>query len=167
MGGSIFAKNQRARSINKTQGHGLNIMKNLSFSVAIASILFVLLSCLFPILSNGMETSMETTTLRASTSIPELGISEGEYYDIIVYNGGDRVVFQNLTNTIVCIRSGAQSSGHLDVRSGAYINVAYTINNTYGAYLDFYFSGKRVSNSVPENPRQVTIRMGRTSCNFR
>lgn len=129
--------------------------KTLAISTVIASILCSLLLCSFSFISNGVKTNAGTgASLCASRSIPELGISEGEYYDIIVSNSGDRVVFQNLTNTIVCEASGGM--GHLDVRSGSY-SASFKINGKYNRTIEFWGSGRNVSNRVPENPRQVMI----------
>ena len=128
--------------------------KLLAISTVIASLLGALLLC-SSFISNGLETNAGTSvTLCASRSIPELGISEGEYYDIVVSNGGEQVVFQNLINTIVCEARGGM--GHLNVRSGSY-SASFMINGKYSRTIEFWFSGRNVSNRVPENPRQVMI----------
>lgn len=130
--------------------------KILAISTIIASILCSLLLCSFSPISNGVETNAGTVvTLCASRSIPELGISEGEYYDIVVSNNGDRVIFQNLTNTIVCEAKGGM--GHINVSSGSY-SAYFMINRKYSKRIEFWFpSGRSISNTVPENPRQIMI----------
>lgn len=98
-----------------------------------------------------MTQTSGTATLQADTDIPELGVSRGEYYDIVVYDGGETVVFQNLTNSFTAIKQGG--AGHLYVRESAY-STTFRINGKWVKTIKFW---RTSSNQVPDVPTKVLI----------
>ena len=97
--------------------------------------------------------SQVSATYQVDQDIPELNVSRNEYYTITFYDGGGRILFENLTNSfeatgglnMVSFRGRAHASGHYSIR-----------NKNYGIIL-YGITANRVADKVPDS---VQINVG-------
>lgn len=90
--------------------------------------------------------SQISATYQVDQDIPELNVSRNEYYTITFYDGGGRILFENLTNSfeatgglnMISFRGRPHTSGHYSIR-----------NKHYGITL-YGITANRVSDKLPD-----------------